>query len=407
MKIHEIREAKAAKVQEMRALLDANKTLTADQQAAFDKLKGEITELEGQEQRANYLAELERRSVAEPVDKSAAELEARISLLDAVNAQVENRALTGALAEFNQEQRNQGVQARGVLVPASIFEKRAANTTTTADGIVPEDFRSDQFIGLLRNSAIVRSLGARTLSGLRGNVVIPKQTSTTAATWLAEGDALTDTDPLTFDTVTLTPRHVGALTELSRQLIQQSNPDIEALVRDDFVKVIGLAVDRALIHGNGVKEPAGLVDTATGTGTLATLTWEAVLKVIEDLNLSHINPNYWLTTPAVATKLRSTLKDSVAGSASLMENGQLAGIPVAVTQQLDNVIDSNDDVVAGRVLVGDFSELLIGTWGAVDILANPYGAAYARGGVQIRILTTMDAAVRRPEAFAVIDDVAI
>jgi len=407
MKTHEIREAKAAKVAEMRALLDANKTLTADQQAAFDKLKGEITDLEAQEARANYLAELERRSVAEPVDKSAADLEARISLLDAVNAQVENRALTGALAEFNQEQRNQGVQARGVLVPASIFEKRAANTTTTADGIVPEDFRADQFIGLLRNSAIVRSLGARTLSGLRGNVVIPKQTSTTAATWLAEGDALTDTDPLTFDTVTLQPRHVGALTELSRQLIQQSNPDIEALVRDDFVKVIGLAVDRALIHGNGVKEPAGLVDTATGTGTLATLTWEAVLKVIEDLNLSHINPNYWLTTPAVATKLRSTLKAASAGSAYLMENGQMAGIPVAVTQQLDNVIDSNDDVVAGRVLVGDFSELLIGTWGAVDILANPYGAAYARGGVQIRILTTMDAAVRRPEAFAVIDDVAI
>src|SRR5690606_23024562 len=220
-------------------------------------------------------------------------------------------------------------------------------------------------------------------------------------------DALTDTDPLTFDTVTLQPRHVGALTELSRQLIQQSNPDIEALVRDDFVKVIGLAVDRALLHGDGVKEPAGLVDTATGTGTLATLTWEAVLKVIEDLNLSHISPNYWLTTPAVATKLRSTLKAASAGSAYLMENGQMAGIPVAVTQQLDNVIDSNDDVVAGRVLVGDFSELLIGTWGAVDILANPYGAAYARGGVQIRILTTMDAAVRRPEAFAVIDDVAI
>src|SRR5690606_18830898 len=210
----------------------------------------------------------------EPVDKSAAELEARISLLDAVNAQVENRALTGALAEFNQEQARQGIQARGVLVPASLFEKRAANTTTTADGIVPEDYRADQFIGLLRNSAIVRSLGARTLSGLRGNVVIPKQTSTTAATWLAEGDSLTDTDPLTFDTVTLQPRHVGALTELSRQLIQQANPDIERLVRDDFVKVIGLAVDRALLHGDGVKEPAGLVDTATGTGTLATLTWE-------------------------------------------------------------------------------------------------------------------------------------
>lgn len=402
MKLHEIREALAAKVAEARSLLDANKTLTADLQAKFDALKAEITDLEGQEARQTFIDEAERRAAGEPVDKSAAALESRINLLDAVAAQVENRALTGAIAEFNQEQQRQGIEARGVLVPASIFEKRAANTTTTADGIVPEDFRADQLIGLLRNSAIVRSLGARTLSGLRGNVVIPKQTSTTAATWLAEGDSLADTDPLTFDSVTLKPRHVGALTELSRQLIQQSNPDIERLVRDDFVAVIGLAVDRALLHGNGVKEPAGLVSTATGTGTLATLTWATVLKVIEDLNLNYINPNYWLTTPQVATKLRSTLKAASAGSAYLMENGSMAGVPVAVTQQLDNA-----DTDAGRVIVGDFSELLIGTWGAVDILANPYGAAYARGGVQIRILTTMDAVVRRPEAFAVIDDVAI
>lgn len=402
MKTHEIREAKAAKVAEARILLDANKTLTADQQTAFDKLKAEITDLEDQEQRQQFVDDMERRSQGQPVDKSAANLESRINLLDAVAAQVENRALTGALAEFNQEQKRQGIEAKGVLVPASLFEKRAANTTTTADGIVPEDFRADQFIGLLRNSAIVRSLGARTLSGLRGNVVIPRQTSTSAATWLAEGEALADTNPLQFDSVTLKPRHVGALTELSRQLIQQANPDIERLVRDDFVQVIGLAVDKALLHGDGVKEPAGLLDTATGTGSLATLAWEDVLKVIESLNLTHINPNYWLTTPQVATKLRSTLKAASAGSSYLMENGSMAGVPVAVTQQLENA-----SAAAGRIVLGDFSELLIGTWGAVDILANPYGAAYARGGVQIRILTTMDAAVRRQEAFTVIDDVAI
>lgn len=402
MKTHEIREAKAAKVAEARTLLDANKTLTADQQTAFDKLKAEITDLEDQEQRQQFVDDMERRSQGQPVDKSAANLESRINLLDAVAAQVENRALTGALAEFNQEQKRQGIEAKGVLVPASLFEKRAANTTTTADGIVPEDFRADQFIGLLRNSAIVRSLGARTLSGLRGNVVIPRQTSTSAATWLAEGEALADTNPLQFDSVTLKPRHVGALTELSRQLIQQANPDIERLVRDDFVQVIGLAVDKALLHGDGVKEPAGLLDTATGTGSLATLAWEDVLKVIESLNLTHINPNYWLTTPQVATKLRSTLKAASAGSSYLMENGSMAGVPVAVTQQLENA-----SAAAGRIVLGDFSELLIGTWGAVDILANPYGAAYARGGVQIRILTTMDAAVRRQEAFTVIDDVAI
>jgi len=414
MKVYEIREQRAARVAEMRGLLNTAETekreLNAAEKTRFDELKAEIVKLEAQEQRAAFLEQAERG--AAPIDKSAAKMEARISLLDAIAAQVENRALTGALAEFNQEQARQGIQARGVLVPASLFEQRTANDTSTAGntsfgpGIVPDDFRADQFVGLLRNSTIVRSLGARTLSGLRGgNVVIPRQTSTTAAEWLLEGDSLNDADPLTFDNIMMTPRHVGALTELSRQLIQQSNPSIEALVRDDFVRTIGLAVDRALLHGDGVKEPIGLLDVATGSGDLSFLDWESVLKVIEGLGLNHIIPNYWLTTPQVATLLRSTLKSPTAGSTYLMEGGQMADVPVAVTQQLDNVLDSHDEIVTGRVVLGDFSELLIGTWGAVDVLANPYGTAYARGGVQIRILTTMDAAVRRPEAFAVIDDV--
>src|SRR5690554_4121697 len=117
MKTHEIREAKAAKVAEMRALLDANKTLTADQQAAFDKLKAEITELEAQEARAAFLAEVERRSVGEPVSTtgdSMAALESRVSLSNVLRAQMEGRALTGAEAEYSQEaERRTGRKAQG------------------------------------------------------------------------------------------------------------------------------------------------------------------------------------------------------------------------------------------------------------------------------------------------------
>src|SRR5690606_17901826 len=106
MKIHEIRELKAQKVAEARALLDANKTLTADQQAAFDKLKAEITELEGQEQRAAFIAEVERRSVGEPVSTtgdSMAALESRVSLSNVLRAQMEGRSLSGAELEYSQE----------------------------------------------------------------------------------------------------------------------------------------------------------------------------------------------------------------------------------------------------------------------------------------------------------------
>jgi HK97 family phage major capsid protein len=65
---------------------------------------------------------------------------------------------------------------------------------------------------------------------------------------VAEGDSLTESNP-TFDTIKLAPKHVGALSSVSRQLLQQANPSIEQLIRDDFVSVIGLAVDKAMLHG--------------------------------------------------------------------------------------------------------------------------------------------------------------
>lgn len=407
MKLHEIRQKKAAKVAEARTLLNTaegeNRSLNAAEQAAFDGLKTAITDLEGQEQRAQFVEDAERRTAGEPVDKSRTDLEGRISIVEAIAAHAENRSLTGALAEYNAEQKRQGVQAKGVLIPQSLFEKRAAQTTTTAAGIVPEDFRADQFVGLLRNSMVVQSLGARVLPNLRGDVTIPRQATTSTAQWLAEGDALTDSG-MTFNSIGLKPKHVGAITELSRQLLQQSNPSIEALVRDDFINVVSLAIDKALIHGDGVKEPEGLLTAATGTGTLATMSWATVLAVLQGLALKNITPNAWLTHPKVATILRKTLRE--AGLPGyLLDNGQLAGVPVAVTNQL---AEKAGAPAKGRMIVGDFSEMIVGTWGSVDILTNPYAEGpYSRGAVQVRILTTCDMVPRREDAFTVIEDITL
>ncbi|ART54826.1 phage major capsid protein [Acidovorax carolinensis] len=407
MKLHEVRQKKAAKVAEARTLLNTaegeKRSLNAAEQAAFDVLKTTITDLEGQEQRAQFVEDAERRTAGEPVDKSRTDLEGRISIVEAIAAHAENRSLTGALAEYNQEQKRQGVQAKGVLVPHTLFEQRAAQTTTTAAGIVPEDFRADQFVGLLRNSMVVRSLGARVLPNLRGDVTIPRMATTSTAQWLAEGDALTDSG-LTFNSIGLKPKHVGAITELSRQLLQQSNPSIEALVRQDFVDVVSLAIDKALIHGDGVKEPEGLLTAATGTGTLATLSWATVLTVLQGLALKNITPNAWLTHPKVATILRKTLRE--AGLPGyLLDNGQLAGVPVSVTNQL---AEKAGAPATGRMVLGDFSEMIVGTWGSVDVLTNQWAEGpYSRGAIQVRILTTCDMVPRREDAFTVIDDIAL
>ncbi|MFV0284450.1 MAG: phage major capsid protein [Castellaniella sp.] len=407
MKLHEIRESRAAKVQEARALLDGNKILSTEQQARFDALKGEIQSLEQQEARQQFVDDMERRAAGEPVDRGMADLESRVTLTEAIMAQVENRATTGALAEFNAEQARQGVMARrgGVLVPTSVFEQRATQTTTSQASIASDDFRPDQFVGLLRNAMVMRSLGARVLTGLRGDTVIPKQTGSTTAYWVSEGESLTESAP-TFSTIKLQPRHVGALSSISRQLLQQANPSIEQLIRDDFVQVVGLAIDKAMIHGDALNdEPVGILNVSgIQTGSLATLDWDAIVALLEKLALKNVTANAILTHPKAASKLQTTLKETGLPG-YLMQDGKVAGISTYVTNQLDA---KTGTPATGRVLAGDFSQLIVGQWGSAEILANPYAAGYyEKGDIQLRIMATMDMVCREPNAFVLADDVAL
>ena len=406
--LHAIREQRSQKVNEARSLLASMPTLTPEAQTKFDAIKAEIVNLEGQEASAQFVEEAERRSLGTPVHKSEAALEGRVNVLDAIRCQVENRSATGALAEFQQEAKRQGLEAKqgGILVPASVFEKRATQTTTGAAAVVPDDYKADQFIGLLRNSMIVRQLGARVLPGLRGDTVLPKQTGSASAFWIAEGDALTESSA-TYGSVRLEPKHVGALSALSRQLIQQANPAIEQLTRDDFAQVVGLAVDKALMHGTAAaKQPVGILATAgIQTAALGAVTWAALVAMLEKLGLENVTPNAIVTHAKAATKLQTTLKNAANGAEYLLQNGRVAELPAYITNQLDAKAGSP---ATGRVIAGDFSQIVIGEWGVTEILANPYAAGYyEKGDVQIRILHTMDAVVRQPKAFVVAEDMGL
>lgn len=406
MQLHEIREAKASKVNEARTLLASSPTLNADGQAKFDALKAEITALEGQEGRAQFVEDMERRTV--PTDKPRAALEARITLLEAVTAQVEQRAAAGALGEYQAEMARAGVTPHhgGLLVPSSLFEQRATMLTTGNPAVTPADNRPDQMIGLMRNALAVRALGARVLPGLRGDTVIPRQSSAGTAFWVAENGSLTESSP-TFDNVTLKPKHVGALSSVSRQLLQQSNPAIEQLLRDDMVAVVGLAIDKAMLHGlTANNEPNGILNTVgIQTANLATLSWAAIVAMFEKLGLENFTPNAALTHAKAATKLQTTLKDAASGSEYLLQGGRVNDTAAYVTNQLDAKAGTP---AKGRVLVGDFSQLVIGEWGSAEILANPYAAGYyEKGAIQLRIMATVDMVLRNPKAFVLAEDLAI
>ena len=407
MTIAAIRETRAAKVTDMRRLLTTAETekrsLNTAEQTAFDKIKTEVQDLEGQEGRAQFLEDAERRAVGSPVgDKHTASLERQVNVVDVIRAGMKGRALSGAAAEYSQEtERRTGRKAQGVFVPMSALEQRVT-TTTTASQIAMSENRPDQYIEPFRNSLLARKLGVRVLTGLTGNITVPKYGTGLTVGWVAENSALSTSD-MTFSNVTLAPKHAGGISEMSRQLIQQSSPDIEQLIRDDLAAMLAKAIDSALIMGGGVNEPTGVLATAgIQTANLATLSWPNIVAMLQKLELVNAIPNAWLMGVKPKAKLMSML-DSNGLPSKFLDNGVMANIPAYSTNQV-----ADKTALLGKVILGDWSQVMLGVWSEVDILVNPFDSvAYARGGVLIRAMSTVGIAVRHPQAFVVAEDVAI
>lgn len=408
-----IREAKAAKVAEARALVakaDTEKrSLSAEESASFDKIKGEIEALEAEETRATFLADAERRSagvaITGPGGDTYASLQSQVRVLDILQAAVEGRALSGAAAEYHAEtERRTGRKAQGVFVPMSALETRV-NTTATAPELVATEHRPQDYIQPLRNRLLARKLGVRVLDGLHGNLVVPKHGTGLSVGWVAENSAVPESD-MAPDSVTLSPKHAGGVTELSRQLIMQSSPAVEQLVRDEFAYLIAQAIDSALIKGGGANEPDGVLSTVgIQTASMATLNWAAVLAMKLKADTANADAVNWVMSPQAAAQFAGTEKATGTGIYLMGDDGKMSGLPVYVTNQVPDEPGAPD---TGIAILGDWSQVMLGIWSEIDILVNPYAETpYRRGGVLVRAMSTVDIAVRHPEAFVVADDVAL
>ncbi|MBB3018608.1 HK97 family phage major capsid protein [Microvirga lupini] len=385
-----------------------SRDLNTTEASTFDSLKGEVAALDTQIQRAETVAELERRADADPVTEQPFHaLEQRVSVLAVLRHLVEpsKYPLAGAEAEYSNEMaRRSGRKPEGAFVPFAAIEQRAPVLTTTVPEIVPTVHRADLYIDAFRRALISQRLGVRVLTGLSGNITIPRRGTGTSVGWVAEHSPLPDTS-MDFDAVSMTPRHCGAIVELSRQVIMQSSPDIENLVREDLARSMAEEVDRVLIDGGAVAtEPLGILRTSgTLSASLAGPTWAQVLAMIgiaEDANTP--GPLQWLFSPKASRKMRGTLQNAN-GETYLMQNNQVGEVSALSTAF---VPDAGTNL--GTAILGDFSQTMLGIWGALDLSTNPYAeAVYRRGGVLVRAISTLDIGHRDPSGYVIADDIPV
>ena len=283
--------------------------------------------------------------------------------------------------------------ANGILVPNEVLRRDLNVGTATAGGnLVPTELLAGSFIDILRKRMAVMATNPTMLTGLSGNVSIPRMTSTSTAYFVGESGSPTESQQA-FDQVNMTPKTIGAFVDYSRRLLLQSSIDVEAMIRDDIAKVIATKLDNAAIYGSGSSnEPLGIKDT-TGVGTQTITTFGTFAEYIAmETDVAAANADvanmYYLINASARGALKSTEKTSTSTANFVFENNEINGYPAIVSNQLAN----ND------VLFGDFSQFVIGMWSGLDLTVDPYANATS-GSVRIIALQDVDFAVKQPTAF--------
>lgn len=309
-----------------------------------------------------------------------------------------------------------GRHSRGLFIPAEVLlNKRDMTVGTNAAGgyTVQTNVLSGSFIDILRNRSEVLSMGATTLTGLVGNVAIPRKTGSSSAYWVNEGGSATES-ALSFDQITMSPKSVTGYVDISRKLMLQSSSDIEGLVRADLAAQLAEAIDLAAINGSGSNpEPRGILNTS-GIGAViggtngAAPTWEHIVDLESAVAIANADTGAlgYMTNAKVRGKLLKTEKSTGGNAQYVWSDGAnpLRGYRAAVTNQVPgDLTKGTAEGVCSAIIFGNFADLLIGLWGGLDMMVDPYTLG-KEGATRVIAFQDIDIAIRHPQSFAVMKD---
>ena len=392
--------------------------LSESAEARFAVLKTSLTAIDGRVERQALMDEMDRRAAGSPVPGGDNRLDAEIrnfSLVRAIAGAAGLDVDDGREREISKElARRSGRTFQGIAVPLAALsgpvEQRVFTAAGSGSNMISTDYRPDLFIDKLWASMQVRALGAAVLSGLVGNLTIPRLSVASTAGWVADNTALIASDP-TIQQVAMSPKSAGAITEYSRLLLLQTSPDVETMLRNSMATVLAQALDSAAISGTGTAPlPRGVLNTS-GIGSVAIGTNGGALSLdnVTDLIASVANVNAEMgkfaflsntKVRAAAAKLKDT-QNRPYGLPLVFQN-----IPTAWSNNVPFNGIKGTGTALSSLIYGNWSDMLIGVWSELDLLVNPFeSTAYSKGSVQVRAMMSVDIATRHPESFGAITDI--
>lgn len=311
--------------------------------------------------------------------------EKKFNLLSAIRSIAENKPLDPEVQAVvdagKSEMRNAGLSVNGQLQIPS--ESRAA-VTVTAEGedVVVTDFAN--ILEPLRTKNVLVESGAHILTGLVGDLQIPAMGAENV-NWEGETDPAQD-GASTFTNVKLTPHRLSAYIDISKQFLVQDSLGAEALIRRDLVNAIQSKLEATIFSKDAAdgSKPAGIFNGKVATKVTDFKGLCTLESDVEDANF--YAPSKYIVSPKAKAAMRAMAK-STKSTQLVLEGDNIDGVPVLSTGHMAK------DTFA----YGDWSQLYVGQWGAIDLTVDPYTKA-ADGQVRLVVNCFFDFKLVRPNA---------
>ena len=358
----------------------AVRKLNEGEQAEFESILKEIEETDAQ------IRKIETENLKQTTSKRSME---KFSLLKAINDVANNRQLDERAQEVVNagisEMRKAGQNYSGqIVLPMEV----RADIQATVEGAGQENVAEDK-LGILeplRANLVLVNAGASYMTGLQGNVSIPAYSGSNV-TW--EGEVADAKDGAgTFTEVNLEPKRLTAYIDVSKQFLIQDSNSAEEMLKRDIVSAISNKLEATILgtEAGSATMPAGMLNGVSADS--AAITYEDIVGMEAELEKENVRGDIkFIVSPSAKATLKTTKIDAGSGKFA-MEGNEVNGYPVLCTSA----------VADKGVIYGNFSDLVIGQWGGIDLTVDPYTQA-AKGKVRLVINAYFDAKPRRAEAF--------
>lgn len=383
-------------IEKRKLLVEESNSIIARAEAEQRKITNEETQR--LEQIKLEITELDNKSNNNLKNKRNMETK-NFSLVNTIRNVVEGRSQDDITLEVMQkgaeELRKAGVTYKGqITLP---YEYRSSLVADSNPAVKTDVFDIQT---PLYNALTVTKAGATVLTNLVGNVVIPTYSGSNVA-WKSELDAATDGTG-TMGSVELKPKRLTGYFDVSKMLLAQDSVGVEKMLRQDIVNAIAVALEKAIFSKSvDANAPTGFFagfDEDTDFDVAGSLNWSNVVALeskVDTANALMGNLAY-ITHPSLKGLAKTTAKASNT-AVFVAEGNTINGYNLLATSSMSKEITAANYY---GIIFGNWADLLIGQWGGVDIVVDPYTQA-GNGKIRLYVNAYFDAKPRRNESFAI------